>query len=196
MGIFSSFKRQPSIFPLYLVISILVSCLALAGCSTSPTPRVQSVDSIHVEQPKPGQVIESPLTVTGAARGSWYFEGDFTVKLLTSDGRQLGTGILSAQSNWMSTDSVRFEGQVTFDRTGVVKRGRLLFESANPSGRPEHQKSAIVPVRFQTVQGVVTIQPYSERKRERTEKRKERAFIFNEFSSLTANKISKILDNS
>ena len=148
MGIFPSFKGQPSIFPLNLVISVLVSCLTLAGCPTSRTPSVQSVDSIRVEQPKPGQVIESPLAVTGAARGAWYFEGDFAVKLLTANDQQLGTGILTAQSNWMSSDEVRFEGQITFDRPGGVKRGQLLFESANPSGRPEHQKTAILPIRF------------------------------------------------
>lgn len=130
----------------YLVISFLV--FSVIGCSTRSDRAVEGPESIRVEQPSPDQVVRSPLTVTGSARGPWYFEGDFSVKLLTADGRSLGTAVLTARSDWMTSDFVRFEGELNFEKPEGVERGRLKFESANPSGRPEHQKTAVVPVRF------------------------------------------------
>lgn len=130
----------------YLVTLVLV--LGVAGCSTRIPRSVTNPDSIRIESPSPHERIRSPFTVKGSARGPWYFEGDFAARLLTSDGHSLGTVILTAQSNWMTSDFVEFQGRLTFENPDNVKRGRLVFESANPSGRPDRRKTAIVPVKF------------------------------------------------
>src|SRR5476651_630333 len=44
-------------------------------------------DLLHVTVPNEDLV--SPLTVTGEARGSWYFEGSFPVLLLDANGKEL-----------------------------------------------------------------------------------------------------------
>ena len=38
-------------------------------------------DLIRLESPAPFEIVKSPMTVSGEARGYWYFEGDFPVTL-------------------------------------------------------------------------------------------------------------------
>ena len=63
-------------------------------------------DLIHVTTPASGELVTSPITITGEARGSWYFEGSFPVKLIDASGRILAQGPAKAQGDWMTSEFV------------------------------------------------------------------------------------------
>lgn len=109
-----------------------------------------SEDLIVVENPGPGTTITSPLTVTGQARGAWYFEATFPLVLTDWDGRIIAEGYAEAQSDWMTEGFVPFEGTLTFTPdTGVSNRGTVILQKANASGLPEHDAAVELPVEFE-----------------------------------------------
>ena len=91
--------------------------------------------------------IASPVTLTGKALGTWFFEASFPVRIVDAEGTVLGTGIAEAKSDWMTTDYVPFTATITFSGT-TTDTGFLEFVKDNPSGLPEHDASVRVPVRF------------------------------------------------
>ncbi len=108
---------------------------------------LEKTNLVRATAPRPNQKISSPVTVKGEARGSWFFEASFPVKVLDEKGAQLGGGIAHAQGDWMTTDFVPFEAKIEFSKpTGFI--GRLILEKDNPSGLPEHDDSLIIPVKF------------------------------------------------
>jgi hypothetical protein len=109
---------------------------------------IEKMDLIQLEMPRPNQVITSPLTIKGQARGTWFFEGDFPVKLLDENGEVIARHYLTAQGEWMTEDFVQFSGELEFT-VPDSERGTLVLEKDNPSGLPEHADELTVPVRFQ-----------------------------------------------
>ncbi|MDO8561264.1 MAG: Gmad2 immunoglobulin-like domain-containing protein [bacterium] len=104
-------------------------------------------DLIQVSTPLPNQKVTSPLTVRGKARGTWYFEASFPVKLFDADGNQLGVTPAQAQSDWMTTDFVPFEVTLNFQKPATAT-GTLVLLKDNPSGLPENDDSMSIPVSF------------------------------------------------
>ena len=104
-------------------------------------------DKIKVSAPLPGAIVRSPLKVSGQARGNWYFEASFPVKLFDSDGKQLAVTPAQATGNWMTTDFVPFSATLIFDAPQTAA-GMLVLEKDNPSGLPQNDDSISVPVRF------------------------------------------------
>ncbi|MBI4225272.1 MAG: Gmad2 immunoglobulin-like domain-containing protein, partial [Candidatus Sungbacteria bacterium] len=104
-------------------------------------------DLIRVAVPLPDAVVKSPLVVKGEARGTWYFEASFPVRLLDAHGKELGVIPAQAKSEWMTTEFVPFEAVLIF-ALPTTKTGTLVLEKDNPSGLPEHADSISVPVRF------------------------------------------------
>lgn len=105
---------------------------------------LEKLDMIRINDPRPGQAISSPLLIEGEARGYWFFEGDFSVRLLDENGKLIGESVLSAQSQWMTEEFVPFEGELIF--TTPFQRGLLILEKNNPSGLPENDDRLSVPV--------------------------------------------------
>lgn len=116
---------------------------------TPTTPEATSYvsDKIIVNAPIPNSIVRSPLTVSGQARGNWYFEASFPVKLLDANGIVLASGPAQAKSDWMTTDFVSFEIKLTFDKPPANK-GFLELEKDNPSGLPEFDDSIKIPILF------------------------------------------------
>lgn len=104
-------------------------------------------DRIRVITPAAGQLTTSPLTVTGEARGNWYFEASFPVKLLDANGNVIVSHYATAQGEWMTAEFVPFMSTLTF-ATPATATGTLVLEKDNPSGLPEHDASVRIPVRF------------------------------------------------
>ena len=104
-------------------------------------------DLIMVDSPRPGETVKSPLTITGQARGTWFFEASFPVRLLDEKGQVLGQGIAQAQSDWMTEEFVPFMAVLEFS-TPTTMRGNLILKKDNPSGLPEHDDELRIPVRF------------------------------------------------
>ena len=87
-----------------ITIGIIISRDKWLKAKNSPTPApapitsvitpVISPDSSHdnlikVTEPTPNQVISSPLSISGQARGTWYFEASFPVVLEDANGKVL-----------------------------------------------------------------------------------------------------------
>lgn len=106
-----------------------------------------SSDLIQVETPQPNAKIQSPLTIKGKARGTWYFEADFPVLLKESDGNILAQTPAAAQGNWMTKDFVPFEATLEFE-TPDGEEGYLILQKANPSDNAENDGSYTIPVTF------------------------------------------------
>jgi len=108
---------------------------------------LEKTDLIRIDSPRPNQTIESPLQITGQARGYWFFEADFPVKL-SADGQIIATGIARAQGEWMTEDFVLFAVELIFNKP-EAKKGELILERDNPSGLPENADELRVPVVFE-----------------------------------------------
>lgn len=115
-------------------------------------PQTGANNLIHVTSPKPGEKITSPLIVRGEARGSWYFEASFPVKILDSNGQVIASGPAQAQGDWMTTEFVPFEITLSFTKptsTALTAQvGTLRLERDNPSGLPANDAYIYIPIRF------------------------------------------------
>lgn len=108
---------------------------------------VQYKDLVHVAAPLPGSKVSSPLTVSGRARGNWYFEASFPVKLLDGNGNQIAIAPAQAQGDWMTTDYVPFSVTLTFT-TPSTPTGTLILQKDNPSGESQFDDFVAIPVTF------------------------------------------------
>lgn len=113
--------------------------------STSTAIRIP--DDLKLNNFKMEEVISSPFSIEGSARGSWFFECSFPVKVLDQSGKELGVGVAQAQSDCLTSDFVPFKATVMFTRpTSSV--GSLVLQKDNPSGLPENDQKVILPVKF------------------------------------------------
>lgn len=87
----------------------------------------------------------SPFEIAGEARGQWYFEGDFPIKLLDAQGEKISESYATAQDAWMTEDFVSFTASMDFS-VDENQKGSLVLEKANPSGLPENADSVRIPV--------------------------------------------------
>lgn len=133
------------------VIAALVG-VGTVGWYLSPprAPRAEKADLIVVETPRINARISSPLTVSGRARGTWYFEASFPVRLLDEHGTAipLTPSYLMATEDWMTTGWVPFSATLTFTPPPSHTRGTLILEKDNPSGLPAHADLLEIPVVF------------------------------------------------
>jgi hypothetical protein len=112
-----------------------------------PAARDTSGAMVVVDQPKPSDVVASPLVVRGRARGPWYFEATFPVRLLDENHITIATARARAQGEWTTPGFVPFEATLTF-APPASELGTIVLEKSNPSGRPEAADSVQVGVRF------------------------------------------------
>ena len=105
------------------------------------------LDKVHLDTPKTGAKVTSPLVVEGEARGSWFFEASFPIKIEDSNGKVLGQSFVQAQDNWMTIDFVPFSGKIEFS-TPETSTGTLVLQKDNPSGLPEFDEEIRVPIKF------------------------------------------------
>jgi hypothetical protein len=102
---------------------------------------------IRVDEPRVDSVVRSPLRIRGEARGMWYFEASFPVRLETLDGEVLAEASATAGSDWMTEEFVPFDLLLAFPETSAVE-GVLVLERDNPTGMPEYDRALRIPVRF------------------------------------------------
>ncbi|MBI2036742.1 MAG: hypothetical protein HYT14_00055 [Candidatus Liptonbacteria bacterium] len=112
-----------------------------------PLRSAEKPDLIRVEAPKSGEEVQSPLLVRGEARGFWFFEASFPVKVLDKNGEVLGIGIAEAQSEWVTENFVPFRAVVSFQPPKGTE-GTLVLEKDNPSGLPENADELRMKIRF------------------------------------------------
>jgi len=151
-----------------LLVALVLFILAQSNQATAPsaTSDIQtdlsasytnaSQDLIVVSSPTPGEILSSPLTITGEARGTWYFEAIAPISLVNWDGVIVAEGYVTAQGNWMTEDFVPFEGTLEFTTEAktdsnlfLYPQGVLILHNDNPSGLPENDRAIEIPIRFE-----------------------------------------------
>lgn len=111
-------------------------------------------DLIAVSSPSPLTEVDSPLEVSGEARGYWYFEASAPVTIVDWDGLIIGEGYVTAESDWMTTEFVPFSGTISFTNPYTVgdpdymKKGTIIFMKDNPSDLPENDDALEIPIYF------------------------------------------------
>ncbi len=111
-------------------------------------------DVIVITSPVGMEVVSSPLSLSGKARGSWFFEGSAPVSLVDWDGKIIAEGTVAAEGEWMTTEFVSFSGSLEFTSPykdgdpDFMKRGAIIFKKDNPSGLPENDDALEIPVLF------------------------------------------------
>ena len=152
--------------PMRKHLTILTALLLLgAGCSRSVTPtpstptstapattstvsiRTEKQNIIQVDNLPDNMLIQSPLTVTGKARGTWYFEASFPIELRDGNDVLLAQTPAQAQGDWMTINSVPFSATLTFT-TPTTTQGTLILRKDNPSGEPQDDDQLVIPVTF------------------------------------------------
>lgn len=108
-----------------------------------PTHPLINIDEDDIDQP-----LTSPFTLTGEAKGNWYFEASFPVELKNNSNVVIGTGVAQAQSDWMTTNFVPFTVTITFPAQTPGSTGTLVLKKDNPSGEPVNDDQYVVPVSF------------------------------------------------
>lgn len=106
-------------------------------CTGLIAPEEES--EVELTSPVEGAEISSPLTITGRAKGTWFFEGTMPVKLLDADGNQITESYVTARDNWMTEDFVDFSGTLIFSAK-PGSSATLVVAKDNPSNLPENDK--------------------------------------------------------
>jgi len=108
---------------------------------------LEKLDLIKIESVRPNQVIISPLYVNGFARGFWFFEASFPIKLYDESGNEIALVVAQAKEDWMTENFVPFEAILEF-QAPENRKGTLIFEKDNPSGLPENDDKLEMPIIF------------------------------------------------
>ncbi|MFH1575457.1 MAG: GerMN domain-containing protein [Candidatus Nealsonbacteria bacterium] len=138
-------------FQKILIFLIIIVIFGVAACFAIFKPgETQVTKDINVESLRPNGDVESPLFIKGEARGGWFFEADFPIRLFDDNGFLLGITIAQAQGDWMTEDFVPFIATLPFAAPSAQK-GKLILEKDNPSGLQEHADKLIIPVYFKEV---------------------------------------------
>jgi hypothetical protein len=104
---------------------------------------------ITVSAPLPNTKVTSPLQVTGSARGMWYFEASFPIRLVDAKGNIILQTHAQAQGEWMTENFVPFTSTLTWSSTSTTATsGVLIFMRDNPSGLPENDAEVRIPITF------------------------------------------------
>lgn len=102
---------------------------------------------VQIITPQPNTIIESPLLIEGQARGNWYFEASFPIRLIDANGMELGVAVAQAQTDWMTENFVPFSATLSFSFP-QTETGTLVLQKDNPSGLPQYDKELRIPVLF------------------------------------------------
>ncbi|MBX4210404.1 hypothetical protein KW783_00330 [Candidatus Parcubacteria bacterium] len=119
----------------------------------TPPPTDKS-NLIRVTFPQPNALITSPVTVTGEARGTWFFEASFPVKLLDANGKVLAQSPAQAQSDWQTPNFVPFKVTLTYS-VPETATGTLVLMKDNPSDLPQNDDQIVIPVTFKRLSASV-----------------------------------------
>jgi hypothetical protein len=103
---------------------------------------------IVVTSPKAGDTVPKTITLSGEARGYWFFEATAPVDVVDWDGRIIGQGYVTADGEWMTENFVPFSGTLTYTLAtdAYSARGAVIFRKSNASGLPEHDAAVEIPV--------------------------------------------------
>ena len=109
---------------------------------------LEKYDVIRVFNPLPGSLVKSPILLEGIARGYWFPEGDFSVKIFDAMGKELGSQMAYATRGGAGEEFILFHATVVFMQSSM-KEGVVILKKANPAGFTAMDDELRIPVRFQ-----------------------------------------------
>jgi hypothetical protein len=104
-------------------------------------------EKIIVDTPYPDAVVGKEFSVIGQAAG-WYFEGVFPIDVLDKDGKVLWQGPAIATKDWMTSELVTFKADVRLPQD-YIGPATLILRKDNPSGDPQYDASASMPINIE-----------------------------------------------
>lgn len=132
-----------------LVLMLMPSKQAVAPTTNTPVQNGNPLyNLIRPVLPAAGSTITSPLTITGEARGTWYFEASFPVEILNASGQVIAQGPAQAQGEWMTEDFVPYSATLTFPAQTPGSSGTIVLKKDNPSGEPANDQQTTISVTF------------------------------------------------
>src|SRR3989344_4416704 len=142
-----------TLFILFVSLAVLVGgVLYLYSSPTEVPPRVlytymnASSNDIVVYVPQPRAEVSKTFSITGNARGPWYFEASFPISILDASGATLLQTHATADGEWMTEAFVPFSVDISLP-SGYTGEATIVLNKDNPSGLPEHDAS----VSFQVI---------------------------------------------
>lgn len=122
-------------------------CLLPSGQSFSEDigNELEKIDLIVVDSPRPNSNVNKLLTVSGKARGTWFFEASFPISLIDIHNNKIATGVAQAQGDWMTEDFVSFVATISIPES-ASGQAKLILKKDNPSGDQARADELIVPV--------------------------------------------------
>ncbi len=134
---------------LSLVALIVLGIVLFTSRSNNDVPIDEPIPvaspTIKIDSPVSGQEVNSPLAISGQARGSWFFEAVFPVKIEDLSGNTIAEGRAQAVGDWMTSDFVTFDASIDF-KVIEKKNAEIVFKKDNPSGLPENDGEFRIPV--------------------------------------------------
>lgn len=131
-----------------------------SGISNNNTPLDSNINTnvnganteeIIITEPQENDLVTSPVTIRGQAKGSWFFEAVFPIQIVDGSDNQIGFGTARAADDWQTDEFVDFTAQITFDNK-ESKTGYLVLHNDNPSGLEKFAKEYRIPVRFSSAE--------------------------------------------
>jgi len=107
--------------------------------------KMLKTDKIMVTSPLPGATVMPPLEITGEARGTWFFEASFPVKIVSKEGDLIAETYAQAEGEWMTEEFVPFKATVK-NFYGSGQEAILVLQKDNPTGLPEHDEKVEMPI--------------------------------------------------
>lgn len=134
-----------------LPISVTPTNTAQETPVTSAAPQATytnaDVNMIQITAPAPGATISSSFTISGRARGGWYFEASFPYQVFDANEKKIAEGPVQAAGDWMTPEFVPFSLQITVPN--YKGKAQLVLKNDNPSGLPENDASISIPITIQ-----------------------------------------------
>ena len=140
-------KTPAVVFLVITALALFVFCVASRDTRSNVLQYAEKSGIIVLDRPVIGQVVSSPLTIAGIARGGWFFEATFPVRLVDANGKTIAVHYAEARGNWMTNDFVSFRLVLNFADSDT-DTGFLILEKSNPSGLSRHADELRIPVRF------------------------------------------------
>lgn len=133
------------------LITTATTTLPVIATTTLPLVVYQNADAdnIVVTAPLPNVTVQNTFTLTGKARGGWYFEASFPVSVLSATGTKLVEMPVQANGEWMTSDFVPFATTTIIIPAYYKGAATLILKNDNPSGLPENEASISIPIVIQ-----------------------------------------------
>ncbi len=105
-------------------------------------------EKVHVFYPVPGTAVDTPISFSGEARGTWFFEASFPVEVRNITGKTIARSHAEAKGEWMTEDFVRFEGDILLLPQTPAGQLFLVLQKDNPSGDPDKDEEVVIPINY------------------------------------------------